>query len=475
MMVRTPYNGRMARWTGVIALTAILTLVSCSSRPAAEAPAAGATMPPASAEAQLTPDIAAPGEDAPAQAPVQAPVQAPSATSAPSVSPAPSVSSVPPPAPSPSPAATAAPPADPKAARVDLELLIGGLTKPLFALPAPGDGGELYILEQAGRVLEWSGDGEPRIWLDIRAQVTSRGSEQGLLGMAFIPGEADQARFVLDYTDLQGDTVISRWRVQTDAETPAADAGSEELLLRIDQPAANHNGGMLAFGPDGYLYVGMGDGGGANDAYRNGQNPSGLLGKLLRIDTSTPDGQGYRVPPDNPWVGQDWGGRPVADEVWAVGLRNPWRFSFDRLTGDLWLSDVGQNRYEEINFLPFPLAAGQNFGWPIAEGMHCFGAGSCDLSGLVAPIAEYDHSAGNCSITGGYVYRGQEIPELVGAYIYGDYCSGGIWALWRDPAGDWQTRLLLDTDLFISSFAEDGAGELLVLDLGGGLYRLVRG
>src|SRR5262249_49835320 len=229
------------------------------------------------------------------------------------------------------------------------------------------------------------------------------------------------------------------------------------------------NGGMLAFGPDGYLYVGLGDGGSAGDPWGNAQNRSVLLGKLLRLKV---DGdEPYTIPADNPWPHGEDQARP---EIWAYGLRNPWRFSFDRATGDLYIADVGQNAYEEIDFQPAGSTGGQNYGWNIREAAHCFQADSCQTSGLVEPISEYAHDQG-CSIIGGYVYRGAAFPALQGLYIFGDYCSGRIWSLSRNTAGQWQQRKLLDSRLSISSFGEDAAGELYVVDLGGAIYRVTAG
>jgi glucose/arabinose dehydrogenase len=237
----------------------------------------------------------------------------------------------------------------------------------------------------------------------------------------------------------------------------------------VDQPAPNHNGGLLKFGPDGYLYIGMGDGGAAGDPWGHGQSLDTLLGKLLRIDVDS--GDPYAVPPDNPFVGRD-DARP---EIWAYGLRNPWRFSFDRATGDLFIADVGQNAQEEVHFQPAASAGGENYGWDIMEGDACYDASSCDREGLELPVAVYAHSgeAGGCSITGGYVYRGGAFPALAGTYLYADFCSGNLWAL--RPGGDsWQSELVTTLDIRVSSFGEDEAGELYLTDRsGGGLYRLV--
>ena len=239
-------------------------------------------------------------------------------------------------------------------------------------------------------------------------------------------------------------------------------------MLTVEQPASNHNGGHLIFGPDGYLYIGLGDGGGAGDVYENAQNGQTLLGSMLRLDV---DELPYRIPPDNPFVDDP----AVLDEIWAIGLRNPWRYSFDRATGDLYIGDVGQNAYEEVNFQPAMSGGGENYGWPIMEGFHCYREPrSCDPSGLVLPVAEYSHTGANCSVTGGYVYRGQAFPTLEGVYFFGDFCSGRMWGLTPTPEGEWQVSELLQVDISIASFGQDEAGELYVADMRGGMiFRLV--
>lgn len=366
------------------------------------------------------------------------------------------------------PTPTPPPPPDLTAVNLALEEVVGGLDRPLFVTHAGDGSGRLFVVERPGTIRVIT-DGAllDTPFLDISEQVNDGGSEQGLLGLAFAPDYAQSGIFYVNYTDADGATNVIRFRVPNDADDAnIADPATAETILRIDQPARNHNGGMLAFGSDGMLYIGMGDGGGANDTHGNGQNPDSLLGKLLRIDVAAP-ATPYAVPVDNPWLAVDWGGADVRDEVLASGLRNPWRFSFDRVTGDLWLGDVGQNQYEEVNFVPAPLGEALNFGWPIMEGMHCFQADECPRDGLIVPAAEYEHQ-GHCSVTGGYVYRGLSFPVLDGVYFYGDYCSGVIWALTRDPAGAWQSTEMLDTDLSISSFGEDEQGELYVTDLAGG-------
>ena len=339
--------------------------------------------------------------------------------------------------------------------------------RPLFVTHAGDGSGRLFVVGKAGLIwIVKDGQALSTPFLDITDRVGSSGSEQGLLGLAFPPDYVGRGFFFVDYTDTLGDTVVARFNVTPDPDR--ADAGSEFRIFGVDQPAANHNGGMLAFGPDGYLYAGLGDGGGGGDTYHNGQNPATLLAKILRLDVTSHPAQPYVVPPNNPWVGKPWNGQTMVPEAWAIGLRNPWRFSFDRQTGDLWIADVGQSQYEEVDRAPAG-QGGQNFGWPIMEGNHCYPSGQgCSTAGLALPLAEYTHAEGGCSITGGYVYRGQQFPALDGIYFYGDYCSGKIWGLAADAQSGATGTLLLDSDLSLSSFGEDEAGELYVTDLSGG-------
>jgi len=351
----------------------------------------------------------------------------------------------------------------PEAQAFTWEPLLDGLDRPL-AIADPGDGsGRLFVVEQAGVIRIYQG-GEllPEPFLDIRKRVGSRGNEQGLLGLAFHPAYSQNALFYVNYTDLNGDSVIARYSVSGD-NANRADAGGEQQLLFIRQPYPNHNGGSLVFGPDGYLYLGLGDGGSGGDPRGNGQSLDTLLGKILRIDVDS--ASPYAIPADNPFLGSG------AAEIWAYGLRNPWRFSFDRLTGDLYVADVGQDAWEEVNFLPASSPPGANFGWNYREGTHPYKGAPPGGTVLVDPVAEYDHGQG-CSVTGGYVYRGEALPEWKGIYLYGDFCSGKIWGLARDAGGAWQNRLLFETGLNISSFGEDVAGELYLTDLNGGIYRL---
>ena len=351
------------------------------------------------------------------------------------------------------------------AQEVRLSRLAGGLTLP-SDLQHAGDGsGRLFVVQQTGRIQIWrSGALLQRPFLDISERVLS-GGERGLLGLAFPPEFAMRRHFYVNYTDRQGDTVVARYLLTSDSDV--ADASSEQVILRIDQPYSNHNGGQVRFGPDGYLYIGMGDGGSAGDPQNNAQNRSVLLGKLLRIDvegSSTP----YGIPPDNPFAGGSGG----QAEIWALGLRNPWRFSFDPETDDLWIADVGQNRAEEVNLTPAGSRGGENYGWDVMEGLQCYPASSaCSREGLVLPILEYGRSEG-CSVTGGFVFRGRRSPSLRGSYIYGDYCTGRIWGVRREGER-WVNRLLLDSDLAISTFGEDEAGEIYVADHTGGAIYLI--
>jgi glucose/arabinose dehydrogenase len=348
---------------------------------------------------------------------------------------------------------------------VALEPVADGFRAPLYLTHA-GDGSErMFVVEKRGTIaILHDGRRVERPFLDITNLVGSDASEQGLLSVAFHPRYTANGHFFVNYTDRAGDTVIARYAVSSDPDQ--ADPDSALTLLTIDQPAANHNGGLVMFGPDSYLYIGMGDGGRAGDPWGNAQNPQALLGKLLRIDVD--NGDPYGIPQDNPFAdGQ--AGRP---EVWALGLRNPWRFSFDRAGGALWVADVGQNAYEEIN-LQQPGQGGLNYGWNITEGLHCFRGASCDTAAFLEPVAEYSHDQG-CSVTGGYVYRGKSFPQLAGAYFFGDYCSGLLWSLTGQPGAAWSRSAPLETDLRISSFGEDEAGELYLLSIGEGrVYQIV--
>ena len=335
-----------------------------------------------------------------------------------------------------------------------------GLEDPVYLTHAGDGSGRLFIVEQAGRIRVLQ-DGALRKtpFLDI-ARVIKSGGERGLLSIAFHPEFAETGFLYLNYTERDGDTVVARYSVS--AEPDRADPGSALRIISIDQPFSNHNGGQLQFGPDGYLYVGMGDGGWAGDPGNRAQNPRSLLGKMLRLDVDAAGG--YAIPPDNPFAATTG----AAPEIWALGLRNPWRFSFDRLTGDLYIGDVGQNKWEEIDFQPAVSQGGENYGWRIVEGAHCFNpATACARERLTAPAYEYSQSEG-CSVTGGYVYRGPTLAELAGTYFFADYCAGTIWGLARDAGGAWARTTILETGFSVSSFGEDEAGELYVLDYSGG-------
>jgi glucose/arabinose dehydrogenase len=340
-----------------------------------------------------------------------------------------------------------------------------GLESPI-GLANAGDGSaRLFVIEQPGRIrLITDGQLLPDPFLDIRDRVGSQGSEQGLLGLAFHPGYAQNGRFFVNYTDRSGDTIIARFTVSPEGPD-RADPASEMRLISVDQPYANHNGGVLAFGPDGYLYIGLGDGGAAGDPQGNGQSLNTLLGKVLRIDIDA--GDPYGIPPDNPFT--NGGGLP---EIWAYGLRNPWRFSFDRATGDLYLADVGQGSFEEVDYQPAGDPGGVNYGWDLMEGEACFNTPNCDPSGLTSPVFAYPtHVEGTCSVTGGYVYRGS-LASMQGVYLLGDYCSGRVWGLLPDGSGGWQAGTLFETGVRISSFGEDESGEVYLVSHSGEIYRL---
>jgi glucose/arabinose dehydrogenase len=357
---------------------------------------------------------------------------------------------------------------------IALELVTDGLADPI-GITAAGDGsGRLFVNERTGEIRVVEADGSLRAapFVDLSNRVLA-GGERGLLGVAFHPDFAENRRLFVHYSrGGDGATVVSELHAAADLQS--ADPASERVLLTVSQPYANHNGGQLAFGPDGYLYLGLGDGGGAADPLQNAQNPNVLLGKILRLDVDAePDGRrAYALPPDNAFGPR--GPRPAAGlpEIWALGLRNPWRFSFDSATGDLYIGDVGQGRWEEIDRQPAGAEGGANYGWNRAEGRHCFLA-DCDLRDFVGPVAEYPHEQGSCSVTGGHVYRGSAQPALAGTYLFGDYCSGLIYTLHPDR-GRMEPRLVLRSELSLSSFGEGEDGEIYVADIrGGGIYHVV--
>ncbi|KPK05677.1 MAG: hypothetical protein AMJ56_15545 [Anaerolineae bacterium SG8_19] len=373
-----------------------------------------------------------------------------------------------PPEPSPTstppPAQPAAPPLESLA--LNLTPIATGLDR-LTYLTHAGDGsGRLFVVEQRGRIrIIQNGAVNPTPFLDIAGLIEINGLEQGLLGLAFHPDYANNGFFFVDYTNDQGHTVIARYQVSDNPDV--ADPNRGKILLTIEQPYPNHNGGQLVFGPDGYLYVGMGDGGSANDPHNNGQNLGTLLGKILRLEVD--QGDPYGVPENNPFVNR----ADARPEIWSYGWRNPWRFSFDAATGDMYIADVGQNQYEEVSVELAGAPGGQNYGWRLLEGFHCFDPPNCepDSLGTVLPVTEYDHNQG-CSVTGGYVYRGTRFPALTGLYLYSDYCSGKIWGLRRENDGSWSQAELLQSGMPVSSFGQDEAGELYLLNHKGEIIQI---
>jgi glucose/arabinose dehydrogenase len=353
------------------------------------------------------------------------------------------------------------------AVKIKLRRFATGLANPLFLTHAGDGSGNVYVVEQPGRIKVFDRDGNVRgTFLDIRSRIAS-GGERGLLGLAFHPKFAENRKFYVNYTRAaDGDTIVAQYTARS---ATSADPGSERVLLHIGQPYPNHNGGWIGFGPDGYLYDAQGDGGSGGDPGNRAQNLGTMLGKILRIDVD--HGSPYAIPSDNPFRNRS-GARK---EIWAYGLRNPWRDSFDRVTGDLFIGDVGQNSWEEIDAQPASSHGGVNYGWRRMEGNHCFERSDCNRSGLQRPVTEYSNTAGGaCAVTGGYVYRGSAYPSLVGAYFFGDYCNGRIYALRASAAvkGPTSDRLVLDSGASISSFGEDASGELYITDLGGTVYRL---
>ncbi len=369
------------------------------------------------------------------------------------------------------PSTTVAPPPPVTVPLEELRLAIvpvaENFVQPVLALAPEGDD-RLFVVDQPGRI--WLIDGgEAEVFLDIRDAVRYIG-EQGLLGLAFHPAYADNGLFYVNFTDSRGTTVISEFAADP-SDPSVARPGSRRDVMLVSQPAANHNGGMIAFGPDGLLWIGMGDGGGSNDRYRNGQRADRRLGSMLRIAVGPDAAEPFGDPEIAPFVAS--GGLP---EVWAIGLRNPWRWSFD--DGYLFLADVGQNTIEEINVVSADLA-GANYGWPITEGADCFRSSSCDTSGLIEPAYTYTHGSG-CSVTGGFVYRGTAIPELQGHYLFGDYCSGWIRSIVVDTTAD-VGRLVSEYEWLdagsvpgLTSFGVDGAGEMYVTSANGTVYRIER-
>ncbi len=340
---------------------------------------------------------------------------------------------------------------------------VSGLVRPLGMAAMEDGSGRLLILEQEGviRVIE-NGQINPSPFLDIRDRIKILGSEQGLLGIALAPDFIESGNFYLNYTNQKGDSVIARFTAVEDLSSAMSE--SEQILIIQKQPFKNHNGGNIVFGPDGFLYAGFGDGGSGGDPQKNAQNPETFLGKILRIAVT--DQQLYAIPAENPNI-DSYG----VSEIWALGLRNPWRFSFDRTTGDLYIADVGQGEWEEINYLPAGSPSGVNFGWNIREGNHAYEGTKPDNVEFSDPVTEYGHDKG-CSVTGGYVYRGNELPDWEGIYFFGDYCSGTVWGMFQDENSVWQVESLFETGENISSFGEDANGEIYLISYGGKLFKL---
>ncbi len=355
---------------------------------------------------------------------------------------------------------------DPPDAQITLRAqeIVSGLSSPVY-LTAPGGDARLFVVEQPGRIrIVHNGQLLVTPFLDITSRVAS-GGERGLLSVAFHPQYRTNGFFYVNFTDLSGNTRIERFTVSSNQNV--GDAASSKLILAIAQPAPNHNGGLNLFGPDGLLYIGMGDGGGSGDPFGNGQNRNTLLGAMLRIDVDI--GDPYAIPAGNPYVGQS----NARGEIWAIGLRNPWRFSFDREEALLYIADVGQGRLEEVNVVP-TARAGVNYGWNIMEGTSCFNAGSCNRQGLELPALEYDNSGGACSVTGGIVYRGAAIPEIRGHYFYSDFCAGWLRSFRYVTAAIDERSWDVGDIGSVTSFGEDASGELYLISANGRVYRIVR-
>lgn len=342
-------------------------------------------------------------------------------------------------------------------------------TEPIMITHAGIGSSWMFVAEKAGTIRTITDDEDNFLtFLDIRDRVNDSGSEQGLMGLAFHPQFSSNGFFYVYYTGADGQSVISSFDATDGSPSTETDASTEVILLEVPQPFTNHNGGMIAFGPDGYLYIALGDGGGANDPLETGQDRTNLLGAILRIDVDNrATGLNYGIPADNPFVGNTEGFR---EEIYAYGLRNPFRFSFDSQTGNLYAGDVGQNSIEEIDLI----TSGGNYGWNTMEGSECLGASSCDTNGLILPIAEYDHSIGR-SVTGGNVYRGTDLPELMGHYFYADFVTGVLFTLNIDNPVS-QPQQFATLNFGVSSFGEDEQGNLYLCDFnGGGIYSIRRG
>ncbi len=354
---------------------------------------------------------------------------------------------------------------------IRFETVVGGLDNPLFATHAGDGSNRLFIVQRVGQILIYkNGSLNAAPFLDISGLISLDGGEQGLLGLAFAPDYETSGRFYVSYTDSSWAVTLARYTVSANPDV-ANPSGSVLLTIPKTSPYTNHNGGMLAFGPDGYLYMSVGDGGGPRDPDNNGQNLSVLLGKILRLDVS---GATYAIPPTNPFYNHP--NPAVREEIWSYGLRNPWRFSFDSVTGDLYIGDVGAATQEEVDFQPAGASGGRNYGWDVMEGNLCHNATTCTPPpAYVPPVMVYDHGANDengCSITGGYVYRGSSFANLQGVYLYADFCLGKVWGLKRDASNQWVSTLAADTDFLITSFGEDEQGELYLFDYGGTLYHI---
>jgi glucose/arabinose dehydrogenase len=352
-------------------------------------------------------------------------------------------------------------------AQISLNQLATGFNQPVSI--AHANDNRLFIVEKAGRIaiIDTSGNRYPDYFLEITNRVNSFGGEQGLLGLAFHPDYANNGYFYVNYTDAQDSTTVSRF-TRSGQNPDQADANTELVILKIKQPYTNHNGGDIKFGPQGYLYIATGDGGAGGDPENHSQNPRSLLGKLLRIDVNQAT---YAIPSDNPFVATP----DTLDEIWALGLRNPWRFSFDRLTNDLWIADVGQNAWEEINFAPAASQGGENYGWRCYEGNEPYNTEGCKpADAYVFPVHVFENTPTDCSVTGGFVYRGSKYPNLYGQYFYSDFCSAKIWSLTYSN-GTWQNRFYQDHDFACSTLGEDAAGELYVAAFDKGIIYHLQG
>jgi glucose/arabinose dehydrogenase len=384
--------------------------------------------------------------------------------------PAPTPNPTPTPGPSPTPSPTPTPTPPGPIPTISLSQQFQGFKQPTLITNARDGSNRLFVVQQDGTIqVAQNGTVLPTPFLDIHDRVLDSG-EQGLLSVAFPADYSSKQQFYVYYTNKSGNNVVARYQVGNNPNV--ANANSEQIVLTLNHPTyTNHNGGQLSFGPDGYLYIGTGDGGGGGDPNKNAQNPNSLLGKILRIDVESPGTTTYTIPATNPFFGDRDPGNVYRDEIWALGLRNPWRFSFDRQTGDLYIGDVGQGAYEEIDVQPATSQGGENYGWNILEGNHRYNNSTGAIAGFTPPVTEYDHSQGE-SVTGGYVYRGTA-PNLQGVYLYGDFGSGRIWGLRRN-GNIWENKELLDSSFNISTFGQDEQGNVYLADYSTGtIYKIV--